>query len=86
MNQALMQRGSMLRIKDARGALLQIRQGAVWLTQEGDPEDRYLGAGAHFRLDRDGIALVQALGAQTKVALIPARREAGSFWTRLLPA
>lgn len=66
-----MERGSILRIEDARGAVLHVREGAVWLTQEGDPLDRYLAAGARFRLDRDGLAVVQAVQAQTTVTVIP---------------
>ena len=53
--------------------LLRVSEGSVWLTQEGDPLDRYLPAGAAFRLDRDGLALAQATGRST-ITLTPARR------------
>ncbi len=68
-------RGSMLRIQDARGALLRVSEGAVWLTQEGDPLDRYLPAGAAFRLDRDGLAVAQAM-SRTTITLTAAPRAA----------
>jgi len=71
-------RGSLLRIEDGRGVLLRVNQGSVWLTQEGDPLDRYLSAGAAFRLDRDGLALAQATSRSsiTLTAAPPAARRA----------
>ena len=68
-------RGSMVRIQDSRGALLRVSEGAVWLTQEGDPLDRYLPAGAAFRLDRDGLAVAQAT-SHTTITLTAAPRSA----------
>ncbi len=78
-------RGSVLRIEDGRGVLLRVSQGSVWLTQEGDPLDRYLPAGAAFRLDRDGLAVAQATSRST-VTLTAAPRSArrASLGARLL--
>jgi hypothetical protein len=56
---ALARRG-LLSIRGGRGAVLFIEHGEVWVTQEGDPRDVVLPAGAWFRLDRDGTAIVQA--------------------------
>lgn len=55
-----MTRGSVLRLEDARDMVLYVWEGGVWLTQEGDRRDRYLGAGDCFRLERDGVTLAQA--------------------------
>ncbi len=66
-----LERGGLLRLEDARGTLVRVREGAIWLTQEGDSRDRYLAPGAEFRLDRDGVALAQALSRST-IALTPA--------------
>lgn len=66
-----MERGSILRIEDARGSVLHVREGAVWLTQEGDPLDRYLGPGQSFRLDRGGLALAQAISRHTVLTVVP---------------
>jgi len=63
-------RGGVLRIEDGRGSLIHVRDGALWLTQEGDARDRYLAAGSSFRLDRDGLAIAQALRPST-VAMTP---------------
>jgi hypothetical protein len=51
-------KGKMLRIADGGGALLQVWEGEVWLTQEGSTKDHVLIAGQSFRLDRAGLALV----------------------------
>jgi len=56
---ALPYRG-LLSIRGGRGAVLFIEHGEVWVTQEGDQRDVVLSAGAWFRLDRDGTAIVQA--------------------------
>lgn len=55
-----MTRGSILRVEDGRGLTLYVWEGAVWLTQEGDSRDRYVGAGECFRLDRQGVAIAHA--------------------------
>ena len=65
-----MTRGSVLSLEDGRGFVLHVREGSVWLTQEGDRQDRYLGTGASFRLDRDGLAVAQATSHST-VTLTP---------------
>jgi hypothetical protein len=57
---AALPRRSLLRIRGGRGAVLFIEHGEVWVTQEGDRRDVVLSAGAWFRLDRDGTAVVQA--------------------------
>jgi hypothetical protein len=71
MRPVTLERGSLLRLEDARGTLIRVREGAIWLTQEGDARDRYLAPGAEFRLDRDGVALAQATRRGTTVTLTP---------------
>jgi len=53
-------RGSLLRIDGGAGVLVHVREGELWLTQEGSPQDHLLGAGQTFRIDRDGATLVHA--------------------------
>jgi hypothetical protein len=57
---AALPRRGLLSIRGGRGAVLFVEHGEVWVTQEGDPRDVVLSAGAWFRLDRDGTAVVQA--------------------------
>ena len=56
-----MSRGGVLRIEEGRDTVVRVREGAIWLTQENDIRDRHLAAGEAFRLDRPGLAIVQAL-------------------------
>ena len=54
-------RGSLLRIEDGREMVLYARSGALWVTQAGDPRDRYLHAGDWFTISSPGLTLVSAL-------------------------
>ncbi|MEJ7671038.1 MAG: DUF2917 domain-containing protein [Casimicrobiaceae bacterium] len=45
---------------DAKGALLRVTRGIVWITQESDPEDIVLRAGDNWVLERDGLTVIQA--------------------------
>lgn len=56
-----MPKGSMLKIEDGRGIVLEVKRGMLWLTQEGDTRDRYIAAGDWLRLDGDGLAIANAL-------------------------
>ncbi len=74
-----MPRHGMLRIDDGRALLVHVREGEIWLTQDGSPADHVLRAGEWFRLDRDGIAILHAF-RRSMVTLsapdpeVPARR------------
>ena len=65
-------RGSMLRIEDGRDMVLIVRAGALWLTQPGDPRDRYLHTGDWFTISSRGLTLVSALRASS-VSLVSPR-------------
>ena len=47
-------------VRDAKGALLRVTRGIVWITQESDPEDTVLRAGDNWVLERDGLTVIQA--------------------------
>ena len=47
-------------VRDAKGALLRITRGIVWITQASDPEDTVLRAGDNWVLERDGLTVIQA--------------------------
>src|SRR5262245_11030447 len=80
-------RGKTLRIQDGKGALLYVREGEVWLTQEGDTKDHILTAGQTFRLERDGASLVYSF--RRSVIGMTRRRERSAsalhrFWADLV--
>jgi hypothetical protein len=65
----------MLRITESRGLLVQVAQGKVWLTEEGDHRDILLAPGQSFRLEREGLALVYALEPAALSLCSPRQRE-----------
>lgn len=77
-----MRKGSMLRIEDGLDQLIQVWEGGLWLTQENDRRDRYLGPGDWFRLDRDGLAIAHAVKPTILSVSAPIRERPG-FWARL---
>lgn len=60
--------GSLLRVEDGRGLVIYVWEGELWITQEGERRDHYVGAGEWLRLDRDGATIAQALD-RTHVSL-----------------
>ena len=76
-----MPRGSLLRIDDGAGAMIHVREGEIWVTEEGSRKDHVLGAGQSFRLQRDGTTLAHAFRRSVVSVTapgpgIPARRVA----------
>ena len=52
--------GDSAKIVDGAGTTIRSVEGAVWITQSGDPRDIVLQPGDRFTLDRNGLALVVA--------------------------
>jgi hypothetical protein len=65
-------RKDLIGIRNGRGALVFVESGSVWVTQERDVRDVIVAAGEWFRLDRDGVALIQAHRAATITITAPA--------------
>jgi len=62
-------RGTVLRIHDGAGMVLETVAGSIWVTQEGDIRDFELNPGDSRRFEQDGLTLVHALrDAQLRVA------------------
>ena len=53
--------GQVVTLDDARGTCIGARYGSVWVTEEGRIEDRVLGPGEVYTVQRNGRTLVQAL-------------------------
>ncbi|HSD40664.1 MAG TPA: DUF2917 domain-containing protein [Burkholderiales bacterium] len=64
-------RNDVVGIRDGRRALVFVESGTVWITQENDVRDVLVPAGGSFRLDRDGLALVQAHRSATITVTAP---------------
>lgn len=59
-----------LKVRGGSGHTIICHSGTVWVTQDRDRRDIVLGAGESFALDRNGLALVQALG-QSAIRIAP---------------
>ena len=60
---------ALLRISDGQGSGVAVLDGVVWVTQDGDPRDVFLGPGESFAFDRPGLTIVQAL-APTRLLML----------------
>ena len=57
-----LQRKSLCRLRGRKhGPAVACLEGAVWITQAGDPRDHVLLAGEEFAVDRRGDVLVEAM-------------------------
>jgi hypothetical protein len=61
-------KGRTLRIRDAKGGLVKVYEGCLWITEEKDTADKVLEAGDGLRLDRDGLTLGYAF-RETRLAI-----------------
>lgn len=53
-------RGGTMRLRSARGVVMRVRCGRLWLTEQGLPDDVILGPGDSWRLRVDGRVVVEA--------------------------
>jgi uncharacterized protein YaiE (UPF0345 family) len=57
-------------LRGARGARLACASGDLWITQDGDVDDHFIGAGETFEIAVDGSVIVQARRA-SRLMLVP---------------
>lgn len=80
-----LRKGQLIAIAGRRGDRIESRRGAIWVTQDDDPNDIVLDVGEAHVLERDAPALIQALDAAC-VAVTPSADGAptvASAWRRL---
>ena len=66
MNQTLsLAKGQAIELPDARGAVVRVLRGRVWLTQDRDRRDIVLEAGEAWALDHGGLTVAQAQANST---------------------
>jgi hypothetical protein len=58
-------------IADGAGLEVKCLRGNLWITQHGDLEDRIIGRGETFVLDRPGLSLATALGNPALLVVHP---------------
>lgn len=72
-----LKRGRYLRLNAAVGHTVAVFRGMVWITQDHDPRDAFVGRGEAFRIDRPGLTLVEAIDDASLVVFEPRTAEAG---------
>ncbi len=55
-----LEQGQMLTLDDSLDVTIHSETGALWITQDGDPRDVTLSAGASYRIDRSSRVMVFA--------------------------
>jgi len=63
-----------IRLYDSRGARIECVGGALWITQDRDPDDHFLEANDALTLDRPGLALIHAQAPSRIVLFEPGPR------------
>jgi hypothetical protein len=58
-----------LKVVDGVGTTVCAVEGSLWITEENQPRDIVLNAGACYRLRERGVALVNSLGGNAAVAI-----------------
>jgi len=76
-------KGGLLKLRDARDMVIEVRKGALWITEEGDAQDYYVAKGDWLRLDRDGLAIAHALEKSFVTISRAAPADAEPLWSRL---
>jgi hypothetical protein len=59
----------LLVLADRRGTRIKVLSGRAWLTEEGQPDDRFAQPGEELRVTRRGRAIVEAIG-RTRLRLV----------------
>jgi hypothetical protein len=77
-------KGHTLSLRKARGSIIVVSWGTVWVTQPGDPQDYVLGAGETFAISARGLTLVHALRDAAISILEPGAGD-GAMGTRTNP-
>ena len=62
--------GGFLRLRSARGTAIEVVEGRVWITEDGRPSDRFLGAGGRYQVCGDGLVLVGAESDETNLRIL----------------
>jgi hypothetical protein len=81
-----LKRDATLRVEPARGLVVEVAQGQVWLTQECDARDYFLRARDWLRIDRANAVVISAIGGEAWIALVPLDARAGRAALAAVPA
>ena len=77
-----LKRKDLLRLRGARGVVIEVLEGRVWITEDGRAGDSFIGAGRRYCVGGDGLVLigtetyVEDGGAELRIAASGAARQA----------
>lgn len=57
--------GELLRLEHARGTVVAVQSGLLWVTEEARDDDVWLRPGDRMALAGDGVAVLEAVGRTT---------------------
>ncbi len=60
----------LLVLADRPGTRIRVLSGRAWLTEEGQPEDRFAQPGEELRVTHSGRAIVEGIGRSTRLQLV----------------
>lgn len=70
-----------IRLKQAKGIFIHCLEGNLWITVQGIPGDTHLTAGQHYRIDGNGLALVESIGSgRLKIVRNPGKFQIGHLF------
>jgi hypothetical protein len=70
---------AVLRITGGTGLLVAAHGGTLWITEDGDPRDIIVTNGRSYRIERDGLAIVNAL--ENAIVTVSAPLGVPARWT-----
>ncbi len=70
-------RGRYLRLDDVAGRSVAMFEGMVWITQDGDLRDYFVGEGQTWRIERPGVVLIEAIDDARLIVFEPRTAGAG---------
>jgi hypothetical protein len=73
----------LLVLEDRAGARVRVLSGGLWLTEEGQPDDRFARAGDELRLCKRGRAVVGAIGRSRIELVEPVQRGVARLLERI---
>lgn len=72
--------GAMRHIDDGEGQSIVVFKGLLWITQDGDPRDAFIGSGETFTIDRPGRVLIEAMDESRLLVLHADAAAHGPAW------
>jgi hypothetical protein len=74
----LLEKGQILRLRGGQAVRIACVSGLLWVTQEGDLDDRFIAAGQAVTVSAPGLTLIEAMEPSIAALSCPRRRDPGA--------